>query len=146
MPHKVGNVVVAVNKNQLLLGQTPSAQRVNISELSVDQAERMGIRHAGGIAEAAINIDRSHLHVDHIAPVDDRQLVYRETDIAGGIRIIEVPGGIRSSLKSGAWRAEGHRYSIIRKMIEVRVAGVDQCLTVNALIGIQNSPVFRLRV
>lgn len=51
----------------------------------------MGIRRARGVAEAAKNIDRSHVYVDHIAPIDDGQLVFGETDIAAGIRIIKVP-------------------------------------------------------
>ncbi len=87
--------LLAHNFVEALAGDT-HAQSVNIPELPVNQSEGMGIRHARGIAEAAKNIDRSHIHIHHITPVDNRQLVYGKTDIAGGLRIVEVPGSICS--------------------------------------------------
>ena len=63
---------------------------MNISDLPVDQPERMRIRHTRRSAKTAKDIGGSHLYTDHIVPVNDRQFgIFGKTDIADRLRIIK---------------------------------------------------------
>src|SRR4051812_13337700 len=59
------------------------AERVRAAHLAVDEAEGVGIRHAaGGVAEAAEDVDHALLLVDKIVAVDDVEHARRDPDLA----------------------------------------------------------------